>query len=74
MFIAQYDNYLNIVCLVIFDPASFYGHHEYDLAIASMFGNFSKSFYDAYHKVIPKSHGFEGRQRLYTLFHYLNHW
>uniref|UniRef100_A0A0A9Z4E9 protein-ribulosamine 3-kinase n=1 Tax=Lygus hesperus TaxID=30085 RepID=A0A0A9Z4E9_LYGHE len=59
---------------VLFDPAAFYGHHEYELAIAGMFGNFSRSFYDAYFKVIPKSSGFEGRQRLYTLFHYLNHW
>ncbi|XP_073980139.1 ketosamine-3-kinase-like [Rhodnius prolixus] len=59
---------------VLFDPAAFYGHHEYDLATAGMFGTFSKSFYDAYHKIIPKASGFEGRHRLYTLFHYLNHW
>ncbi|XP_075221080.1 ketosamine-3-kinase-like isoform X3 [Lycorma delicatula] len=58
---------------VIFDPATFYGHHEYDLAIAGMFGGFSKSFYDAYHKRIPKAPGFEARHKLYTLFHYLNH-
>ena len=25
---------------VIFDAASFYGHHEYDLGIAKMFGGF----------------------------------
>ncbi|CAH1405426.1 unnamed protein product [Nezara viridula] len=59
---------------VIFDPAAFYGHHEYELAISGMFGGFTRSFYDSYHKVIPKTPGFEGRQRLYTLFHYLNHW
>ncbi|XP_046680712.1 ketosamine-3-kinase-like isoform X2 [Homalodisca vitripennis] len=59
---------------VIFDPATFYGHHEYDLAIAGMFGGFNRSFYDAYHKLIPRAPGFENRHKLYQLFHYLNHW
>ena len=59
---------------VIFDPASFYGHSEYDLAIAKMFGGFSSSFFDCYHKVIPQSAGFRKRTDLYKLFHYLNHW
>uniref|UniRef100_A0A8C5QD09 protein-ribulosamine 3-kinase n=1 Tax=Leptobrachium leishanense TaxID=445787 RepID=A0A8C5QD09_9ANUR len=59
---------------VIFDPASFYGHSEFELAIAGMFGGFSGSFYSAYHAKIPKSPGFERRQKLYQLFHYLNHW
>ncbi|KAF2345709.1 Fructosamine/Ketosamine-3-kinase, partial [Trinorchestia longiramus] len=59
---------------VIFDPASFYGHHEYDLAIAMMFGGFSKSFFAAYFEKIPKASGWEKRNELYKLFHYLNHW
>ena len=59
---------------VIFDPASFYGHHEYDLGIAAMFGGFTSAFYSAYHKIIPKSPGFDKRNQLYQLFHYLNHW
>ncbi|XP_039292804.1 ketosamine-3-kinase [Nilaparvata lugens] len=59
---------------VIFDPATFYGHHEYDLAIAGMFDGFNKNFYDAYHKRIPRAPGFEARHKLYTLYHYLNHW
>lgn len=59
---------------VAFDPASFYGHHEFDLAIADMFGGFTKEFYDAYHSLIPKEPGFETRHKLYLLFHYLNHW
>ena len=59
---------------MIFDPACLYGHHEFDLSIAGMFGGFNKDFYDSYHSLIPKSHGFETRQKLYTLFHYLNHW
>ena len=63
----------NIV-VVIFDPASFYGHHEFDLAIAGMFGGFTTQFYDTYHQLIPKAEGFAVRHKLYTLFHYLNHW
>ncbi|XP_053425248.1 ketosamine-3-kinase isoform X2 [Nycticebus coucang] len=59
---------------VIFDPASFYGHSEYELAIASMFGGFSSAFYNAYHSKVPKVPGFEKRLQLYKLFHYLNHW
>ncbi|UYV81823.1 hypothetical protein LAZ67_20002625 [Cordylochernes scorpioides] len=58
---------------IIFDPASFYGHSEFDLSIASMFGGFSHDFFDAYHQLIPKEQGFENRQKLYELFHYLNH-
>ncbi|XP_065503923.1 ketosamine-3-kinase isoform X2 [Caloenas nicobarica] len=59
---------------IIFDPAAFYGHSEYELAIAGMFGGFSSSFYSAYHSKIPKAPGFEKRLKLYQLFHYMNHW
>ncbi|NXY21404.1 KT3K kinase, partial [Atrichornis clamosus] len=59
---------------IVFDPASFYGHSEYELAIAGMFGGFSSSFYSAYHSKIPKAAGFEKRLKLYQLFHYMNHW
>ncbi|XP_035254337.1 ketosamine-3-kinase-like isoform X4 [Anguilla anguilla] len=59
---------------VIFDPASFYGHGEYELGIAGMFGGFGSAFYSAYHKKLPRAPGFETRKQLYQLFHYLNHW
>ena len=59
---------------MIFDPASFYGHHEFDLAITRMFGGFHKEFYEKYHQIIPRESGFEERKPLYELFHYLNHW
>ncbi|KAM4878541.1 LOW QUALITY PROTEIN: ketosamine-3-kinase-like [Sylvia borin] len=58
---------------IIFDPASFYGHSEYDFAIAGMFGGFS-IFYSAYHSKIPRATRFEKRLKLYQLFHYMNHW
>lgn len=59
---------------VIFDPASFYGHSEFELGIAGMFGGFDSSFYSAYHEKIPQAPGFAKRNQLYQLFHYLNHW
>lgn len=58
---------------VIFDPAVYYGHAEADLSVAGMFGGFSDSFYGAYHEIMPKADGFEERQSLYQLYHYLNH-
>ena len=63
-----------IITAVIFDAASFYGHSEYDLGIAKMFGGFGQAFFTAYHHVIPKAPGFDQRNELYQLFHYLNHW
>ncbi|RLV97010.1 hypothetical protein DV515_00012215 [Chloebia gouldiae] len=59
--------------LIIFDPASFYSHSEYDLAITGMFGGFSSSFYSLYHSKIPRAARFEKRLKLYQLFHYMNH-
>ncbi|CAI5486254.1 unnamed protein product, partial [Closterium sp. Naga37s-1] len=63
---------------VMFDPAGFFGHSEFDLAFqgwkpAPGFPGFSDSFYDAYHQVIPRAAGFEERQSVYQLFHLLNH-
>ncbi len=60
--------------LVIFDPASFYGHSEYDFGIAEMFGGMSSNFYKAYHALVPKAPDHELRNQLYRLFHHLNHW
>uniref|UniRef100_A0A0N5ANH0 protein-ribulosamine 3-kinase n=1 Tax=Syphacia muris TaxID=451379 RepID=A0A0N5ANH0_9BILA len=59
---------------VIFDPASFYGHSEYEMGIMKMFGGFSGSVFSAYHELIPKTKGFSDRVELYELFHHLNHW
>ncbi|XP_032033833.2 fructosamine-3-kinase [Hylobates moloch] len=59
---------------IIYDPASFYGHSEFELAIALMFGGFPRSFFTAYHRKIPKAPGFDQRLLLYQLFNYLNHW
>ncbi|XP_021353968.1 fructosamine-3-kinase-like isoform X2 [Mizuhopecten yessoensis] len=59
---------------VIFDPASFYGHSECDLAVGFAFSGFNDQFYDAYFRKIPKAPGFEGRLDLYMLNQILNYW
>ncbi|XP_058029343.1 fructosamine-3-kinase isoform X2 [Ahaetulla prasina] len=46
---------------IVFDPSCFYGHSEFELGIAMMFGGFSSSFFSAYHSKIPKAPGFEKR-------------
>ncbi|KAG9001773.1 hypothetical protein FRB93_011978 [Tulasnella sp. JGI-2019a] len=61
---------------VIYDPSSYYGHNEADLAIARMFGGFPSDFWSEYHKHRPKTapeDEYDERQVLYELFHYLNH-
>ncbi|WVQ96383.1 hypothetical protein IAU59_003488 [Kwoniella sp. CBS 9459] len=59
---------------VMFDPASYYGHNEADLGVTHMFGGFSQDFYEAYHAVHPRSEPhYNERQKLYELYHHLNH-
>ena len=57
----------------VFDPASYYGDREADLAFTYMFGGFSKSFYESYQSVFPLDSGFQIRKTLYNLYHELNH-
>ncbi|MCP9261494.1 Ketosamine-3-kinase [Dirofilaria immitis] len=59
---------------VIFDPASFYAHSEYEFGIMKMFGGFGGAVYSAYHQIIPETKGIQKRIQLYELFHHLNHW
>jgi len=58
---------------VIFDPASYYGDRETDIAMTELFGGFEPSFYAAYHAHSPLPDGYEMRRDLYNLYHMLNH-
>lgn len=58
---------------VIFDPACYYGHHEAEFGM-SWCGGFGPGFWEGYHEVIPRAPRFETRQKLYQLYHYLNHY
>lgn len=58
---------------VIFDPAVYFGDRESDIAMTRLFGGFGKAFYEAYESSWPLPEGHQDRQRLYQLYHVLNH-
>lgn len=58
---------------VVFDPATYYGDRETDLAFTEMFGGFGPEFYQAYDEAWPRHPGHGIRKTLYNLYHYLNH-
>jgi fructosamine-3-kinase len=58
---------------VIFDPATYYGDREVDLAMTELFGGFPPEFYQGYNQVFPLDSGYQQRKVLYNLYHILNH-
>lgn len=58
---------------VIFDPATYYGHHEAEFGMSWCAG-FTSDFWRGYRELIPKDPGFDARHKLYQLYHYLNHY
>ncbi len=58
---------------VIYDPASYYGDREADLAMTELFGGLSREFYAAYQAAWPLDEGYPLRRTLYNLYHILNH-
>lgn len=58
---------------VIFDPATYVGDREVDLAMTELFGGFPAAFYRGYNEVFPLAVGYERRKTLYNLYHVLNH-
>ncbi|HCF28323.1 MAG TPA: hypothetical protein DEV81_14230 [Cyanobacteria bacterium UBA11049] len=57
----------------IFDPATYYGDREVDVAMTELFGGFPAAFYRGYNEVFPLDSGYEQRKILYNLYHILNH-
>ncbi len=66
--------FLNDGTPVVFDPASYYGDRETDLAMTQMFGGFRPEFYNAYNAEWPLDEGYSRRRDLYLLYHVLNHY
>lgn len=58
-------------CLI--DPAVYYGHREAELAMTSLFGGFGSGFYQAYEEQFPLQPEWKYRQKIYQLYHLLNH-
>lgn len=59
---------------VIYDPATYYGDRETDMAMTELFGGFSADFYSGYNAVTPLDPGYKTRKTLYNLYHILNHY
>lgn len=68
-------NYLISQCGTphLIDPATYYGHHEVDIAMTRLFGGFSTAFYNAYADHFPKVSGEAGRKDMYQLYYLLVH-
>jgi len=58
---------------VIFDPATYFGDREVDIAMTELFGGFPATFYHGYNEVWHLDEGYERRKTLYNLYHILNH-
>ena len=58
---------------VIFDPATYYGDREADLAMTALFGGFPEDFYAAYREAFAPDAAYATRKDLYNLYHVLNH-
>ena len=58
---------------VLFDPASYVGDRECDLAMSELFGGFAPAYRAAYEEVWPLDPGYAVRKTLYNLYHVLNH-
>jgi fructosamine-3-kinase len=58
---------------VIFDPATYFGDREVDIAMTELFGGFPAAFYKGYNQAFPLDAGYEKRKTLYNLYHILNH-
>lgn len=57
----------------IYDPASYYGHREADLAMMRLFQGYPEEAFRGYETNFPLEKGSEKRLPLYELYHVLNH-
>ena len=57
----------------IFDPATYYGDREVDIAMTELFGGFSSAFYQGYNQQWQLDSGYQQRKNIYNLYHILNH-
>lgn len=58
----------------LIDPASYYADKEMEFAIMTMFGGFTQRFFDTYNEINPLPKDWKQRNKLYQLYHVLNHY
>ena len=57
----------------LYDPASYWGDREVDIAMTKLFGGFNRDFYTGYEEIWPIDNFSEDRTEIYNLYHLLNH-
>ena len=58
----------------LIDPACYYADREMELGMMKLFGGFSSTVWGAYQEEFPLPQGWKERNRLYQLYHVLNHY
>ncbi|GMI01887.1 hypothetical protein TrVE_jg4634 [Triparma verrucosa] len=59
---------------VIYDPATYYGDREADIAMTQLFGGFGGDFLAGYNEEYPLERNFESRKLIYNWYHIANHY
>lgn len=57
----------------LIDPATYYGHHEVDIAMSKLFGGFGEDFYKAYYNILCADTKTNSRLEIYQLYYLLVH-
>ncbi|SFV35527.1 fructosamine kinase family protein [Thermoflavifilum thermophilum] len=57
----------------VYDPASYFGHREMDIAMADLFGGFDRRFFETYATLARLEQGWRHRLRLHQLYYLLVH-
>lgn len=58
---------------VIYDPATYFGDRETDIAMTELFGGFGQDFFQSYNATWSLDDGYQSRRDLYNVYHILNH-
>jgi len=58
----------------LIDPACYYADREMELGMMKLFGGFSSNVWGGYQEEFPLPQGWKERNRLYQLYHVLNHY
>lgn len=58
---------------IVYDPATYYGHREMDIAMSRLFGGFESEFYDSYNEIYPLEKNWEQRVAICNLYPLLVH-
>ncbi len=58
---------------ILFDPASYFGDHEADLAMTELFGHPGVHFYESYQQYFVIDDGYAVRKLFYNVYHIINH-